>query len=242
MIFYFSGTGNTLDVAERIAKITEDKVYKITEAENLSKEETVGVFYPVYFSGLPIPVKEFFENYDFSGVKYLYAVATYGGSMGGADGQIAKILKNRNLTLNASFGVVMPDNYLPMFNPPTEAEAQRIIEKAIPDIEAIGEKIKNRENTEILSGLGGKIANATMYKMYLNGRKTDKFYATDSCVKCGLCAKNCPSEGIEISDTVKWIKERCYFCMGCINRCPQKAIQYGEGTGNKGRYVNPVLK
>ena len=34
-------------------------------------------------------------------------------------------------------------------------------------------------------------------------------------------------------------KGNCYLCTSCINRCPVQAIQYGEKTKGRGRYVCP---
>lgn len=38
-----------------------------------------------------------------------------------------------------------------------------------------------------------------------------------------------------------WTKDECCKCSACINRCPVKAIQYGNGTKKRNRYVNPLV-
>ncbi|MFA7034063.1 MAG: EFR1 family ferrodoxin, partial [Bacteroidales bacterium] len=63
-----------------------------------------------------------------------------------------------------------------------------------------------------------------------------KFYATEACNHCGLCAKLCPMNNITIKDGVPAWSEKCVQCLACINRCPQRAIEYGNITKNKGRY------
>ncbi len=42
------------------------------------------------------------------------------------------------------------------------------------------------------------------------------------CVKCGLCAKNCPVNAIE-STGLKADSEKCISCMRCVKRCPHHA-------------------
>lgn len=240
MIYYFSGTGNCLFVAQKLSETLGDNYFPLEKYEGGS--EIVGVVYPVYYGGLPLPVKEFFEKADFHDVKYLYSVATYGGNIAAADAQIAKILKKRNLSLDASFGVIAPDNFIPLFNPPDKKTAEKILEKTENALPEICDKISKREKTGILTKFSGKVYKLFAYPAYLNGRKTDKFFVDDNCVKCGLCEKICPSKTIKLTETgVEWTKPRCYFCLGCINRCPQKAIRYGKNSANKNRYVNPVL-
>lgn len=240
MIYYFSGTGNCLFVAQKLSETLGDNFLSVERYAGSS--EAVGVVYPVYYGGLPLPIKEFFEKADFSGVKYLYAVATYGGSIAAADAQIAKILKKRNLSLDASFGAIAPDNFIPLFNPPDKKASEKILEKTEQALPEICDKVSKRERTKILAKFSGKVYKLFAYPAYLSGRKTDKFFVVDNCVKCGLCEKICPSKTIKLTENgVEWTNSRCYFCLGCINRCPKKAIRYGKTSENKNRYVNPVL-
>jgi ferredoxin len=43
------------------------------------------------------------------------------------------------------------------------------------------------------------------------------------CVKCGLCAKQCPAKAILFEAPKKTDKKKCVTCMRCIHICPQKA-------------------
>ncbi len=45
---------------------------------------------------------------------------------------------------------------------------------------------------------------------------------TKDCVKCGLCAKNCPVQAIDRS-TLKADSKKCISCMRCVKECPEKA-------------------
>jgi len=68
-------------------------------------------------------------------------------------------------------------------------------------------------------------------------RATSRFSVDESCNTCGLCARICPIQAIQLKDGKPvWVKKDCTQCMGCINRCPQQAIQLGSGTRDRGRY------
>ncbi len=45
---------------------------------------------------------------------------------------------------------------------------------------------------------------------------------TKDCVKCGLCAKNCPVQAID-PETLKADSKKCISCMRCVKECPKKA-------------------
>ena len=45
----------------------------------------------------------------------------------------------------------------------------------------------------------------------------------EKCIKCGLCAKNCPHQAI--SKDIEINEKRCIGCSICAKNCPQNAIQ-----------------
>lgn len=56
MIFYFSGTGNSKWVAEKIAENIGDRVFDISSKENIpdvENENYIGFVFPVYAWGAP---------------------------------------------------------------------------------------------------------------------------------------------------------------------------------------------
>lgn len=250
MIFYFSATGNCLDVAERLASSLGERLYDVAVLNKMGEysfekdpSESVGFVLPVYYGGIPLPVSEFLSKFSCGAdVPYVYAVFTYGGSIGGADYRLKKLLREINVPLHAVFGVKYPDNFLPIFNPPKESFCQKIVSSAHSEVEKIAAKIKSRQNTSLFSSVSGRIYSCFSYPFYLKGRKTAPFYATDACINCGLCEKICPENAISLaSGKPQWTKEQCALCLGCINRCPVKAIQYGKVTEKRRRYVNPVF-
>ena len=69
MIFYFSATGNSKYVADRVAAVTGELCISIAEcikAQRFTfspdKEEPIGILSPVYCWGLPSIMNEFLES------------------------------------------------------------------------------------------------------------------------------------------------------------------------------------
>ena len=84
---------------------------------------------------------------------------------------------------------------------------------------------------------------AAAYPLYAHGRATKPFLVTDACVKCGLCQEICPCGAITLfSGKPAWTKPRCVLCMGCLHRCPTKAIRWKSPDEDQGRYYNPRVE
>ena len=45
----------------------------------------------------------------------------------------------------------------------------------------------------------------------------------ESCVNCGLCAKQCPQGAIDMDNYSKIYTDKCISCFRCIRNCPVKA-------------------
>jgi ferredoxin len=68
------------------------------------------------------------------------------------------------------------------------------------------------------------------------------FWVTPACTKCGLCARVCPVENIQMQDGQPSWLDHCQHCMGCLQWCPVEAIQYKNLTLGKKRYHHPDIQ
>jgi len=256
MIFYFSGTGNSFYLAKQIAVAQGEDLFSIAKemdrsaevlAYEMKENETLGFVFPVYAWAPPKIVMDFVRRMRVSGTEpYVFSVHSCGEEEGNTAKIMEKALSKKGLTLDAAFSVVMPSNYIVGF----DVESQEVVAKKLAEAEVelveINRLIKDSEKG-VLQVIRGKsptlksvVANAFFNWFALN---TKYFFATDQCNGCGICEKQCPVHTITVKDKGKpvWGKQ-CTQCFGCINTCPQKAIQYGKGTANKGRYQHPEIK
>ena len=203
MIYYFSGTGNSKHAAEVIAASTGDTAVNIVDAikNNIlgkKDDELTGFVFPVYFWGLPEIIKRFASMPEVRKNlgKYVFCVITCGANTGSADKMLSKKL-GRNL--DYSFSLKMPDNYVVMYDPCEKQKAQRYLRHADKELETVCADIKKREKGRKGSTQGG-VKSAFVSLFYNPFRKTKKFYADDKCISCGICAKNCPDNAIEMQN------------------------------------------
>ena len=245
MIFYFTGTGNSLAAARAIAEKGEQLV-SITDAKRMksytyvaAEGEAVGFVYPEYCSTVCRPMQDFVRKLTLHNATYVYAVVSNAGPKAKSQGLLKKLLAERGITLSRAFHVQMPDNCIILLPTPTPEAAGKMLKKADAVLKKIRGSILNRETEEVPDGSGYAIRQKILR---LAGR-TKPFRVNSKCIGCGLCAKNCPDRAIRIADKKPvWVKKYCAMCTACINRCPMHAIEYGRLTKRRQRYVHPILK
>jgi ferredoxin len=254
MIFYFSGTGNSLHIAKGISATQKELLVSIAEEsgkpENkyeytFKKGELLGFVFPVYAWGPPRIVLEFIRKMDIHGESpYTFSVCTCGGEEGNTTHLLQKALTQRGLKLDCAFTIKMPSNYilgLDVDSPDEEEEALKAAEQKIIEIN----DVLTHRQTAVYHLIYGKAAalKTLLVNPFFNrfALSTRQFYATDACTRCKLCERICPIHTITVEDKPSWGKA-CTQCLACINRCPAHAIQYGKSTINKGRYVHPDLR
>ncbi len=251
MIFYFSATGNSRHVAERIAAAMGDVAVSIAECGKSRTfafehpDQSVGIVSPTYAWGLPTVVREFLRQLAL-GEKpaYLWFAATYGTTPGQSGRFAQDILAGKGLSLAAKFSVRMPDTWTPLFDLSDKDKVRRINEAAEVQIDQVIDLIRNQTTGDFMQREISLPLVRTIHRLeYDSMRQTRRLTVEDSCVGCGLCVRNCPVGAIEMrGGRPVWVEQRCAMCLGCLHRCPKFAIQYGRNTKRHGQYVYPVAK
>lgn len=235
MIFYFSGTGNSKWIAEKIAEKINDKCYdisKLSQIPETTDEKQIGFVFPIYAWGIPEPMsilaKKINKNETFS-----FAICTCGAEAGNALKEFSKIYN-----LDSSYSIIMPSNYIIGEDIEKETIILEKIENAKKEIEKISNEIIQRKKVYFVhEGKLAKLKSSIINKSFNEfARNTKPFYANEKCNGCGLCAKTCPASTITIVNGKPVWNKKCYQCLRCINYCPQRAIQYGKKTEKRGRY------
>lgn len=254
MIFYFSATGNSKYVAERVAAATDDRLIFLRDAirgrayqYDVSQETRIGFVVPTYYCGLPSILSFFLEKLRLTGYtdQYVYLVLTCGSTTGDAAGQMGKLLKKKGITLSAQFAVPMVDNYIPMSRIADEETIRRKLDDAEEYIDEARRAIRSRGIGDYnrCQGAAPALMTAAVYPAYGRGRSTRPFLVTEQCIGCGLCQEICPCGAIALTEgKPAWVKPRCVRCLGCLHRCPAGAIRWKKPDEAQGRYYNPRVE
>lgn len=248
MILYFTGTGNSEYIAKRIAELTGDSLISMNErikandASEINADCRLVFVVPTYAWRIPKIVEEWIAKTRFQGAGNAYFVMDCGTSIGNAKKYIKQLCKRKSFQYMGVSCIVMPENYIAMYDAPEESAWRKIIENANPVISKIVEMIHEEKvfpdvQSNIIDYLNSSIVNTVFYSFIV---KADKFTADDKCIGCGVCMKECPLNNIHLKGNKPvWGKE-CTHCMACICKCPMGAIEYGKNSVAKVRYRCPM--
>lgn len=239
MIIYFSGTGNSKHVAERLAELLDEELFNIECSQpfpSMSDDEPLGIIFPVYAWGLPRIVEDYLLNKKITN-RYVWTAMTCGDDMGYADVILERFIKRK---VNAAYSLQMPNTYvcLPGFDVDSPELASRKIAETETRLPGIAESIRNREQRcELTRGDMAWMKTYILRPLFNKFIVTDKFFEkTQDCSSCGLCAKLCPTKDIAmIAGIPVWQNKNCTGCLRCYHKCPMRAIEWGKFTKNKGQ-------
>ncbi|MHB8962834.1 MAG: EFR1 family ferrodoxin [Saccharofermentanales bacterium] len=259
MIFYFSGTGNSLYAAKAIGDHLDDRLVSIVRTIRaasaageefyrfrVSEDERVGFVFPVHAWGPPLPVLQFIDKLILEGYdrNFTYSVITSGKNTGNTMEVAARHLRSRNFILDSGFHLVMPNNYMiagDVYSKETEAAILRGAAESLPLIctylrdRTVGVfRMEKGAMPWLLTGIINKA-------FHFDHDKAKAFRSTDACTSCGICERVCTSSNIKVDGRPVW-GGNCSQCLACINYCPARAIEYGTSTVGKGRYTHPDFR
>ena len=146
------------------------------------------------------------------------------------------------MRVNALYSIRFPDTWTPMFDLRNAERNARINERAESAIDRVAAQIQVETRGNHMQWPAPYFVRLFSHPSYEAMRRTAHFHVEESCIGCGLCAKNCPEQAIRMQvGKPVWVKEKCAACLECLHRCPKFAIQYGEKTKHHGQYLHPAV-
>lgn len=231
IIYYFSGTGNSLHTARIIAE--EIGGAKLISMRNDPREfsaanaEMIGFVCPVYEWDVPQGVKEFVEGLEINTNAYTFMTATYIAVHGRCFETVDKILQDKGSRLDYGRALRCVASQCIAYEPflPTRLMIP-ISEKAA---KKAGEEISGRKFRKFpaMSAVTRRLYGKMMTPFLDIQHEYDKgFYTSDECVDCEICRKVCPCGNITFSEGRPVWNHKCEGCNACVVYCPKKAVQF----------------
>ncbi len=248
-IYYFTGSGNSLYVAQNLCKKIENStIFSIPDVINKANKisgEIIGIVCPIYFHNMPHIVRDFIKK--IKEAKYLFMVYSGAGELGAGVKATKKLFVAQNIKLSSLFNIPMPDNSTRYGEIPEEKQKE-MFNNADKKIEDIVKKVNLKEehfDSNNTSRFKTYIYPGILYKyLYGNMKTMDKgFFVDKNCTGCSICQKVCPVNNISMKDNKPvWnVNNRCQVCCACHDWCPKGSIQHSSTKSGIKRYHNPNI-
>lgn len=234
VIFFFSGTGNTWWVADRIKKQLDLKginadtvsVDALTpkKADWWIKTADLVLFgWPVYASDMPQPMKRFIDVLPvIEKGKHIHTFCTQSAFSGDGAWHAHSRFEAKGMQIDSAEHFVMPSNKNGSgseehFNAIMERCGRRV-ERYVTRLLAGRAHIRGRHSAWL--GAMQRVPFRLFYGRMQKRARAD----VSKCTGCGLCAPLCPAGNIVMKDGKAQLLKRCELCMRCAAFCPACAI------------------
>jgi ferredoxin len=236
LILHFSGTGNTAYIAkilqgEFIALGSPSEILPMEEltlgrqCPDFSQYDLIGIGFPVHAMDAPQIVYDLLAMLP-QGKQDYFLFKTAGSSMlhGGSTRKIREALAIKGWHLLHEQLYVMPPNMFYTQSPAKVAKrCAKAADLARQSVQDIHSGIRKRTPDTSLPGFCYGFARMEKHGARQSSRR---WYASDKCTLCGLCAAKCPSENIRIEDGELVFGDSCLLCLRCFWLCPQNALSH----------------
>lgn len=231
VIYYFSGTGNSLRAARIIAAeiggaalISMRRDPREAAAPNA---EVIGFVCPVYEWDVPKTVKSFIARLAVNPQAYTFMAATYIAIHGRCFETVDAALRAKGSRLDYGRALRCVASQCTAYEPFPPAKLM------VPFMErksrAIGKEIavRKRRKYPAMSPVSKSLYPKMMVPFLNVQHEYDKgFYLSGACTGCGVCRKVCPCHNITFSGKRPVWNHMCEGCNACVVYCPTKAIQF----------------
>lgn len=129
MILYFSGTGNSKYVAQRMAEALDQSLLSMNDrirshdTSPVEADERLVIVTPTYAWRIPRLVRDWLLETEFPGAAQVWFIMTCGSEIGHASRYNRSLCQTKGLTDMGTAQIIMPENYIAMFDAPQAEEA-----------------------------------------------------------------------------------------------------------------------
>lgn len=237
LIIYFTGTGNTRFLADKIKSKFEENSYNTTtfsiDSESkpisLEKFDLIIFSYPIYAFNTPIIFDKYIKKLKLPANKK-YLIAKQSGEPlalnDSSSYSLVKQIQKAKGDFLGEYHFLLPYNIHFRYADNFVKELLRYDYKLLDIlIYELNHNIKRKFKKNYLYAL-----NSFIFKIQrLGGPVNSYFYKVDynKCIHCNKCMNNCPTKSIELVDNKYKFKSTCIMCMRCSFSCPKDAINIG---------------
>ncbi|MEW6444290.1 MAG: EFR1 family ferrodoxin [bacterium] len=240
LVIYFSQTGNTRKVAERIrdgivqaTSHCDLRTLKEADPASFASYDLVGLGTPVFYWQEPWHVRDFLKRLGEQHGKHWFLFGTHGSMWGTMFLSMAEILNGKGAKV-VGYYHTYADAFLPFYpypfvtyGHPDEAELQEAWDfgRRIPETSL---RISAGETNlipppESCPDLWKWVAQG-FTRAFLARSLPPLRIDLERCTRCGLCQEHCPVGGIDIEADPPRIQRPCVYCFYCVNVCPERAV------------------
>jgi ferredoxin len=264
-IFYFSGTGNTWWVTEKIVSLFIEKghnasTYSIERKDLewvdllpqvLKESDVIGIGYPVYGSKIPKIVKNWVNDFlctspkDETQAYPAFVFDTMAMFSGDTPLLMRKILRKCGFKVRQAINIRTLCNLpqMPRIMTWDKDKQEDIFKKAEAKCEKLVDYVlKDKKWVMRRDPLSRLIAGFQRLGLIFEDKIFRRWFVFDMniCNLCALCVKFCPVDNLSIQETetepiIKYGLD-CVYCMRCFNNCPQNAIMAMKRTRDIEKY------
>jgi ferredoxin len=232
LIYYFSGTGNTLLAVKEMAKTFREAGREVS-LRRLEKSDParvdlsglLGLAFPVAVQSTYPFIWEFLEKLPEGRGAGVFMVDTLAAFSGGIVGPLGKMLRKKGYRTIGAKEIRMPSNFYPRrLDPEKNArKRERGLKKAREYARALLSGEARWGRVPFLSDLV-KILSRNRHPWKYMSRLGRGFTVDEErCSRCRSCVELCPVGNIRMED-YPIFADRCQQCMRCISFCPRNAI------------------
>lgn len=256
-IFYFSGTGNTWWIADKLKRELDTKnsvkTYSIENELLSNRDEITNIInnsdhivigYPVYASKMPSIMEEFVESLPkLKSAIDLTIYCTQAIASGDGANYNIRRFKEKGFVIKQTEHFRMGNNFylphLPIAPTRNKKILNRLNAKSMNRLQKLALYI-NKQEKRVLNvtppGLLLGVVQRKFYKETITHVQKSLEVDPTSCIKCNICIKNCPGSNISMVNGEITFNKKCIGCVRCYHFCPRNSILIGDKTKNSNKY------